>query len=128
MVTTAAPFNGAKQKFDTYKANHESCRKPGLMFWNEFGGTVLYWSDLVRVGYQVNGDEDEAPLEKVTLGFHAHFVTVRGHRLEGFFFDCQKHIADVVRVSPDEEILGSSKGPIITRITIDSPKKAKGAF
>ena len=122
---TTATLNGAKKQFDAYRPSHETSRKPGLLLWNGRIGDILFWSDGVRVHYDPAGDDEEGPVEKVTLQFHSHLVTVYGHELMRFFIDCQKHLPDFLRVSSDEEILRGS-GTIITRIKIEEPQKEKG--
>lgn len=113
----------------SYKAVHETALKPGLTFWIGPAGETFFWADLVRVRYHPRADDADgslssAPEECITLLFQQTEVRIRGHQIKPIFFDCQRHLADYVRVSSREAIMSGS-GLIVTAVEITEVKKAR---
>ena len=113
----------------TYKAVHETALKPGFTFWVGPVGETFFWADLVRVRYHPRAEDAEgtlssAPEECITLVFHQVEVRIRGHQIKPIFFDCQRHLADYVRVSSREAIMTGS-GLIVTAVEIRDVKRQR---
>lgn len=111
----------------SYKAVHESALKPGIMFFNGPLVEMFFWVDLVRVRYHPRADDAEGTVSSAPeecIVFHQFEIRIRGHQIKPIFLDCQRHLADYVRVSSREAIMNGS-GLIVTAVEIRELSKKR---